>query len=156
MASLSITPEFYLILSAVLALIFRKKRFIHFLTLTLTIFFITGVLKIVVGRARPDFFINTGFYGCSFFEGFHHNFRSFPSSHAAIAFGIAYLLNKRSLILYLIAALLTSSRLLLSAHYLSDVVAGALIGILAAKLAPFLTKKIGQVLHLSDPRLKDS
>ena len=166
-ASLTIAPLIHLFSFSLLTLISLTKRLrpylplcLHFFILIVTIFAITGTLKIIMGRARPDFFIPTGFYGFRFFEGFVHNFRSFPSSHAAAAFGLAYLWSKlkhkHSLNIYFLAILLTSTRLLLRCHFLSDILAGAMVGILSAKFSLLSIKQIGQVLHLSDKRLNDS
>lgn len=124
---------------------------LHFLVMIGTFMFIAGILKITLGRARPDFFIQTGFYGFSFFEGFSNSFRSFPSSHAAVAFGTAYLwLQLKKQNLYLFAIVLTSSRLFMGEHYLSDVIAGGMLGIFTAQFSLFLTKKIEQAICLLD------
>ena len=126
---------------------------IAFLTMGI-IMLIAGILKIVIGRARPEFFLKTGFYGFSFFDGIHSYYRSFPSSHSATAFGLTYLaviLRKpaRPWIWYSTAALLVSSRLFLGEHYLSDVIVGGIIGI-------FTAKQIEQVIHLLDLKSKKS
>jgi membrane-associated phospholipid phosphatase len=80
-------------------------------------------LKRAVGRTRPD--------------GEHkHSNSSFPSSHAANAFALAWVLGarwRRGLPLYLALALLVAfSRMYLNRHFLSDVVAGAFIGLMCA------------------------
>ena len=76
-------------------------------------------LKRVVGRARPDG------------ERRRSN-SSFPSSHAANAFALAWVLGTRWRrgipIFFALALLVAFSRLYLNRHFLSDVVAGAFIG----------------------------
>jgi undecaprenyl-diphosphatase len=61
---------------------------------------------------------------------------SFPSGHAAGAFGGAWLLNnkfpKYSLLRYIVASLVGFSRIYLGDHYPGDVASGSLIGILFA------------------------
>ena len=62
----------------------------------------------------------------------------FPSSHAVVAFGAAAILSRmfpRARVVWYAAAVgCAVSRLLAHAHYLSDVVAAALIGIAVAAL----------------------
>ena len=76
------------------------------------------ILKILVARERPDLAFLPE-------ETF-----SFPSRHAAIALAvIPFMLKEKGLVFWWIAGILIGlSRLLLGAHYLSDVLGGALIG----------------------------
>jgi membrane-associated phospholipid phosphatase len=61
-----------------------------------------------------------------------------PSGHSATAFSLAFCLSKlypRGRVLWFsFALLLASSRIMVDAHYLSDVFAGAALGWLIAKL----------------------
>lgn len=80
-------------------------------------------LKRAVGRTRPD--------------GQHkHSNSSFPSSHAANAFALAWVLGarwRRSIpVFFALALLVAFSRMYLNRHFLSDVVAGAFIGVICA------------------------
>lgn len=65
---------------------------------------------------------------------------SFPSGHATVAFAGAYILSKfdhdrRRRVLYLLLAVGVSySRIYLLCHYLGDVLAGALYGVMAAAI----------------------
>lgn len=69
---------------------------------------------------------------------------SFPSGHSSSAFAAAtaiFMANKKiGLILILIAVVVGFSRLYLFVHYPSDVLFGALIGVLSAILAGFCCK----------------
>lgn len=93
---------------------------------------VTGLLKVVFARYRPGVFIDAGLYGFSYWKaGYWSN--SFPSGHAAVAFALAFALGAsyprwRGPALAL-AALIAASRVLLNLHYLSDVIAGVLLGI---------------------------
>jgi len=82
---------------------------------------IVETLKFATRRERPDF----------------SNRRSFPSGHAAISVATATVLERRfgwaSLPMYLIASYVTMSRLTADRHHLSDLVAGALIGVIVAR-----------------------
>lgn len=96
------------------------------------------LLKITVRRMRPP---NVG-SAYSFRAFGDHPFSSrgfgFPSSHVVVAFGAAAILSRifpRARVVWYAAALgCAVSRLLAHAHYLSDVVAAAFIGIGAAAL----------------------
>jgi undecaprenyl-diphosphatase len=84
---------------------------------------VVEALKRSVGRIRPDGDRNP-------------SNASFPSSHAANAFAIAAVLARRwkrpSPIVWLLAAVVAWSRVYLNRHFLSDVVCGALIGLIVA------------------------
>lgn len=80
-------------------------------------------LKRGVGRVRPD-------------GDAKRSNSSFPSSHAANAFALAWVLSRRyrrfAPAFMVFAALVAFSRVYLNRHYVSDVVAGAAIGLLCA------------------------
>jgi len=94
------------------------------------------LLKILVRRRRPPD-VGSAYAFRTFAD---HPFSSrglgFPSSHAVVAFGAAAILSRMfpraRLVWYATAAACAFSRLLAHAHYLSDVVAAAAIGIGAA------------------------
>jgi membrane-associated phospholipid phosphatase len=98
-------------------------------------FAVVRILKIVLGRARPG-------HGADFtFFSFNSRYNAFPSGHSADAFvsGVfLYFLLKHSKytgcrFLPLIYALVIAvSRVVVSAHYPSDVAAGMAIGIMGA------------------------
>jgi membrane-associated phospholipid phosphatase len=156
--SFLIAPLNHLILWGLLTMLsihsLYKNSFKPVFTLLLTVLtymFIAGILKIVIGRARPQFFIETGFYGFSFLDGYHSYFRSFPSSHSATAFALAYFFAKAKKphlkkVIYLIATLLVSSRLFLKEHYLSDLILGGMIGVFSARI---VLNKIEQAITLA-------
>lgn len=98
-------------------------------------FALVRIIKIIVGRARPGRDPEFTFFSFAF----RHN--SFPSGHSADAFVsgvfLFYLLkhSKYSACRYLpliYAFLIAISRVFISSHYPSDVLAGMLIGILGA------------------------
>ena len=98
------------------------------------------VVKIIFGRARPHVWLAGDDSGFGFFR-YGAKFASFPSGHtttsvaAALAFGAVF---PRWRPVFLLAALLIAlSRIVLDVHYLSDVIAGAVLG--AAVAFPILT-----------------
>jgi membrane-associated phospholipid phosphatase len=92
-------------------------------------------LKVVIGRARPD----SGL-GSSHFDSFSFTARSMPSGHSALSFALATSLagEVRShwarAGLYGLATATALSRVNDDRHWLSDIVAGSVIGFTSAKL----------------------
>ncbi|HZB91099.1 MAG TPA: phosphatase PAP2 family protein, partial [Stellaceae bacterium] len=92
---------------------------------------IADVMKPVFGRARPKLLFADGIYGFNW-GAMRADYWSFPSGHAttmgALVVALAFLW-PRGLPLYLIAALLVmASRIIITAHYPSDVLVGAVLG----------------------------
>ncbi|MDA1308111.1 MAG: phosphatase PAP2 family protein [Proteobacteria bacterium] len=104
------------------------------------------VLKVLIGRYRPRYFFADDLYGFSPLN-FDIAQNSFPSGHTQTVVSICfalYLVYPRPAALYLtIAALVALSRVMLQAHYPSDVVGGLYLGICTA----ILLKR-----HYLDPR----
>jgi len=97
-----------------------------------------NLLKIAIGRARPRLLFRedlTGFYPF----GLEYDYWSLPSGHAAtiVALTMAfYFLWPRYRYLYLaVAVLVCASRVIITAHYFADVVAGAYVAFLGVLLA---------------------
>jgi lipid A 4'-phosphatase len=94
------------------------------------------LLKLVFGRARPKLLFLDQQYGFTW-HGSGPDVWSFPSGHAASATALALALTvvwPRFWPLYWIyAALILASRVLLDAHYLSDLIGGAFIAYLCVR-----------------------
>lgn len=96
---------------------------------------VTNVVKFLVGRFRPKMFFERGVYG---FDPFSvgYEFNSFPSGHATTVFAIAVTCTifwpRYRILFFTFAAIVALSRLVLNAHYLGDVLAGACIGMATA------------------------
>jgi undecaprenyl-diphosphatase len=88
-----------------------------------------AVLKNVIGRARPN--VGEGAYSVRSFA-FDSSLAAFPSGHAATGAAIAVvfglLMPRYRWALMWIGALVCASRVLLGAHWVSDVVAGWTVG----------------------------
>ena len=105
------------------------------------------ILKRLIGRERPGAHDPSGLYT---FKPFLHAFTDgsnmgIPSSHAAVAFGGAFMLLRlfpgAGVVALLWATGCAATRILLGAHYLSDVLVAAALGLLASELCAQLLKK---------------
>lgn len=103
------------------------------------------LFKLIVGRARPELFADHGAYSLTPFV--HDNlYASFPSGHSAAVgafFGAFSMLVPRLRPLFLLGALMIGvSRVIVGAHYPSDVAAGLLLGLWTAiAMAFFFARK---------------
>jgi lipid A 4'-phosphatase len=93
----------------------------------------TDLVKALAGRFRPKLFFADGRYGFDFLHT-RADYVSFPSGHATTGFALATaltLLWPRPAAAYVAVALaIAASRVLSNAHWLSDVLAGSLVGVL--------------------------
>lgn len=101
-----------------------KKKYIFNLIVT---YVIINLFKVIISRARPDF-MPLPFSDYLSFAPFTF---SFPSTHVALAFFLAYQLRKHKLkwLFWIFAVLIAISRLVLGVHFISDVIAGIILGI---------------------------
>ena len=125
-------------LIALYQLVFKKQsQNTAWLKIALSLFIAAAVatlLKFVIGRYRPIMYFEHGLYGFHHFstKGSQH---SSPSGHAAMAFSgllaIASCFRKRAWTIFavILATLICLSRLIITKHYLADVMLGAYIGI---------------------------
>lgn len=96
-----------------------------------------NLLKLIFGKARPERLFEAGFFGFTPFS-YGHDVNSFPSGHAttfgALAMMCALLFPRAGWIAIPLGALGASTRVLIQAHYVSDVCAGFALGMLGALL----------------------
>jgi len=97
---------------------------------------ILHVIKLAIGRRRPRDDMEMGLYGFMPLA-FNSDYNSFPSGHALTICCVAVIFTCVWPMLWPIwfgiAALLAVTRALLTAHFLSDVLIGAGIGLIAAR-----------------------
>ena len=97
---------------------------------------ILHVIKLVLGRRRPRDDMEMGLYGFTPLA-FNLDYNSFPSGHALTICCVAVIFTCVwpiwAPVWFAIAAILAVTRALLTAHFLSDVLIGAGIGLIAAR-----------------------
>lgn len=127
-----------------------RLQFVFFAVLVPVL--IGEVIKWIVGRGRPFVGGEANAFNFSHFAG-TEAYASFPSGHAITGFALALAVSAiwpRARIPMLVYALvIAATRLVLLAHHPSDVVAGALIGIIGAMFVRywFAARRLGFAIH---------
>jgi membrane-associated phospholipid phosphatase len=124
---------------------------------------VTEVLKYCIGRGRPFVGGEANAFHFSHFAG-DPAYYSFPSGHATTAFALAFAVSviwpKARFAMAVYAVVIVATRLVLVAHHPSDVVAGALVGIVgamfvrywfAARRLGFAIQRDGSIVSLVGP-----
>lgn len=124
---------------------------------------VTEVLKFGIGRGRPFVGGEANAFHFSHFAG-SPAYSSFPSGHATTAFALAFAVSvvwprmRHAMAAY--ALIIAATRLVLLAHHPSDVVAGAMVGIVgamfvrywfAARRLGFSIQRDGSIVSLVGP-----
>ncbi len=98
----------------------------------------TQLLKHTIGRPRPRVTHEGEF---QFEPSLVSGFDSFPSGHASASFAVATVLTRHfprlGWVSYLVAALIACSRVWRGSHFPTDVVAGAIVGVLSGALLAY-------------------
>jgi membrane-associated phospholipid phosphatase len=96
------------------------------------------LLKLVIRRERPNLHAGEYFYRSFAERTFDSHDLGFPSSHVTVAFGGATIVARQypraGWVAYLLASGCALTRLTVQAHFLSDLVGGALVGWAAATM----------------------
>ncbi len=99
------------------------------------------LVKWLAGRHRPIDYFSHSLFGFNYFS-LSHESTSFPSGHAVMAFSLAaavsILFPRASIVAFIIAISIGMTRIILTAHYSSDVIAGAGIGILSTMIVKYI------------------
>lgn len=94
------------------------------------------LLKVGLGRMRPKLLFNSDLYGFTWLA-WHPDHWSFPSGHTAtfvaLTTALWWVWPQHLLFYIIVAAIVAGSRVVVGAHYPSDVVAGALVAVLATR-----------------------
>lgn len=131
----------YVVLFAVLGFIFRypyknplyEKRAWFLLGCVLIPNILNAIIKVTLSRARPELLFLDGSFGFHLFQ-FKDAYWSFPSGHAtttaALLMGIWLLFPRYLWGMLVLAILVSASRVMLTKHYLTDVLFGFYMGLL--------------------------
>jgi undecaprenyl-diphosphatase len=105
------------------------------------------IIKNVIGRARP-FVAGDDIWAYEPFT-WHARYASFPSGHATTAFAaliaIGAIFPQARALMWIYAVLIALSRVIITAHHPSDVIAGAIVGAVGAYLVRnwFAARRLG-------------
>ena len=95
------------------------------------------LIKVLVGRSRPGLLISKGVYGFKPFTD-TYLYASFPSGHsntiASLCCGLILVAERFECVLLLIALAVMTSRVVVGAHFPSDVLFGAFLGVVITSL----------------------
>lgn len=104
-----------------------------------------NIAKRIIGRARPPLFDAEGAFHFKAFSG--HLYESFPSGHSttdgAMAMALAVLFPRYRVAFFLVGGFLALTRIMVGAHYLSDVIAGYSFGLWYAYMSALFFAKHG-------------
>ncbi len=149
----------FLIIASILWWLINKEYAYRFMMIFLTSVAINDIFKNIVARPRPYTFdsvvsVTEPTYGYSF-----------PSGHAQNSMAMALVLNERygklkswvTPILFTIVGLVMIARIYLGQHYLTDVLAGAIVAVgvyyAILKISPYVKIKTNRVVYYSIPLL---
>ena len=124
--------------------------FISSIAYLLSVGIITQIFKHIFGRARPNYVDLEKGVGFNFFT-FDSNFHSFPSGHSSTIFMVCFILSslfpKLKYFFFFLASVVALSRVVVGAHFITDIVAGGLLALIVFKtLNQLLYKKYNQFL----------
>ena len=115
------------------------------------------LIKHIIGRARPRFIEAFGPYHFDMLS-MKNSLASFPSGHTTTVFSMAvalgYLAPRLRVPLFGLAAAIALSRVVVQAHYVSDIVAGATLGIVAALLVARFFADRGMTFDKAGPHVR--
>ena len=143
------------LLGIAIAFVMKSKTWMRIFLAMLVALALAGVsgrvVKLATGRARPSVKTEAHWNGPRFSSKYH----AFPSGHTAssTAFFVALFLKRKKIgaPLLLIPVLIALSRMVVGAHYLSDVTFAAILGVICAVLATWWlsTRDSSQTNHFS-------
>ncbi len=110
----------------------------------LTVGIITQIVKHIIGRPRPNY---TDFENTFNFKYFtlESNFHSFPSGHSSTIFVVCFILiaafPRLKYFFYFLATIVALSRVVVGAHFFTDIVAGGVLALISFKVLGIFFEK---------------
>ena len=118
---------------------------------------VTQVIKHLIGRTRPNHIDPTDPVYFNFFTT-DSALHSFPSGHTstiiAVTIILCLILPSLKIFLLICGSVISISRVVVGAHYFTDVVAGALVAIIVYKIVKYLYAKIFPKITFSDFKIQ--
>ena len=97
---------------------------------------VSAIVKRLVGRARPEAVDGSGILDFQTMSWLDWMYQSFPSGHATTAFALCFVVSflapRAFPYMLSLAATIAASRVVLGVHYTTDIVGGAVVGVLGA------------------------
>ncbi|HTH96237.1 MAG TPA: phosphatase PAP2 family protein [Stellaceae bacterium] len=115
---------------------------------------VADIVKVLVGRTRPKILFHDAQFTWAPFSGgglaWHADHWSFPSGHSAtvasMAMGLALLWPRHVVAYWMLAGLVIYSRVALTQHYVSDVIAGTWLGVVTSLYLAGVFRRSGRPL----------
>ena len=105
---------------------------------------LTQLGKHVVGRPRPNYTNFEGGLNFNFFTT-DSNFHSYPSGHSSTIFMVCFILVSTfpnlKYFFYFLASIVALSRVVVGAHFLTDIIAGAVLALITFKILNLVLNK---------------
>ncbi len=105
---------------------------------------LTQILKHLIGRPRPNYTNYENLFNFNFFT-FESSFHSYPSGHSSTIFMVCFIICSvlpfLKYYLFFLAGLVALSRVVVGAHFFTDIVAGALLSLIVFKVLNYIFNK---------------
>ena len=122
-----------------------KKYSLFLFTVIFVTGFLTQLIKHIIGRPRPNHAVNLDSSEMFFFS-LESSFHSFPSGHTSTIFAAALVFAamtpKIKYFYFIFALIIAFSRVVVGAHYISDILGGIAIAFVGIKLTKLFLDKV--------------